>query len=97
MALAEGGLLVSAVTAFEFVDLELSGRFPPGVVFDDLVRRFALTVVDFPSAAWTLVRTLPDIHRDPADRMLIAHAIHDSHTLVSADANIRRYPVKTLW
>jgi PIN domain nuclease of toxin-antitoxin system len=40
---------------------------------------------------------LPPIHGDPFDRMLIAQAIEDGFVLVSADANIQRYPVSWLW
>ena len=40
---------------------------------------------------------MPDIHRDPFDRMLICQAIERGLTLVTPDRAIRRYPVKTLW
>ncbi len=40
---------------------------------------------------------LPDIHRDPFDRMLVCQAIEHELTLVSADRILRRYPIKTLW
>ncbi|GHU69627.1 twitching motility protein PilT [Clostridia bacterium] len=41
--------------------------------------------------------TLPFIHRDPFDRMLIATANAEGMTLVTADENIRRYNVEWLW
>ncbi len=40
---------------------------------------------------------LPAIHRDPFDRMLICQALVGSLTLVTPDADIARYPVRTLW
>ena len=40
---------------------------------------------------------LPDHHRDPFDRMLIAQAVRDDLTLVTCDPQIARYPVPTLW
>lgn len=43
------------------------------------------------------VSTLPDIHRDPFDRLLICQTIEHGLTLVTPDPQIRRYPVKTLW
>lgn len=42
------------------------------------------------------VTTLPMIHRDPFDRMLVAQALSEDLTLVTADANLMRYPVATL-
>ncbi|HVT87732.1 MAG TPA: type II toxin-antitoxin system VapC family toxin [Tepidisphaeraceae bacterium] len=40
---------------------------------------------------------LPDHHRDPFDRLLIAQAIHENLTIVTGDETIARYPVPTLW
>ncbi len=97
MARPDEKLIVSAVVAWEFSDLALRGRFPVGVNLTDLIESFALTIVSFPADAWALAKTLPDIHRDPVDRMLVAHAIYGNHILVSADEKIRRYPVNTLW
>ena len=41
--------------------------------------------------------TLPSIHPDPFDRMLIAQALDLELTVVTADKTIRSYPVPTLW
>jgi PIN domain nuclease of toxin-antitoxin system len=43
------------------------------------------------------VHDLPDIHRDPFDRLLIAQALVESTTLLTDDAAIKRYEVGTLW
>ncbi len=40
---------------------------------------------------------LPPLHRDPFDRMLVAQALAEELTLVSADREIRRYPVPVAW
>ena len=37
------------------------------------------------------------IHRDPFDRLLIATAISEKMYLVTADANIQKYPVNCIW
>ncbi len=39
------------------------------------------------------VQSLPDHHRDPFDRMLIAQAQHEGFTLVSRDSQVLRYAV----
>jgi PIN domain nuclease of toxin-antitoxin system len=39
------------------------------------------------------VRTLPDVHRDPFDRLLIAQAKHEGFKLVSRDPHVPRYDV----
>ena len=40
---------------------------------------------------------LPDVHKDPFDRMLICQAIENGLTLLTSDRYIQQYPVKTLW
>jgi len=40
---------------------------------------------------------LPDIHRDPFDRMLVAQALVDDLDLVTGDHEMREYPVRTVW
>jgi PIN domain nuclease of toxin-antitoxin system len=41
--------------------------------------------------------SLPNHHKDPFDRLLIAQAIVESAVLVSADPLIKQYPVKVEW
>ncbi len=40
---------------------------------------------------------LPDIHKDPFDRMLVCQAIEQALTILTPDPLIRRYPIRTLW
>ncbi|VWX61481.1 type II toxin-antitoxin system VapC family toxin [Sphingorhabdus sp. 109] len=90
-------LFVSAVTAYEYSDLLGRGRFPASVPLSRFQRKLGFHLLDFPADLWEIATELPDIHRDPVDRMLIAHAIVLGLTLVTADKNIHHYPVKTLW
>lgn len=43
------------------------------------------------------VSALPDHHRDPFDRLIVAQAICEGMTLVTADEQIAPYPVKIIW
>jgi PIN domain nuclease of toxin-antitoxin system len=90
-------LFVSAVTAWEFTDLQLRGRFPKGITFELVQSGLATTLLDFPAEAWRIAETLPNLHRDPVDRMLIGHAIAIGETIITSDEKMRAYPVKTLW
>ena len=40
---------------------------------------------------------LPNFHRDPFDRLLIAQALEEHLTIVTHDAIIGHYPVPVLW
>jgi PIN domain nuclease of toxin-antitoxin system len=52
-------------------------------------------LLDTQAHALVAVRLAPH-HRDPFDRMLVAQAVVEDMTLVTRDADIRRYGVTTL-
>lgn len=43
------------------------------------------------------IKELPDIHRDPFDRLIISQAVTEGMTLITKDNTIPQYDVKTLW
>jgi PIN domain nuclease of toxin-antitoxin system len=58
----------------------------------------ALAEVPVDGAIASLSTRLPPLHRDPADRILLATAQHLRATLFTPDPAIRRYPeVETYW
>jgi PIN domain nuclease of toxin-antitoxin system len=40
---------------------------------------------------------LPDLHRDPFDRLLVSQAIVHGLTIVTPDALVTQYPARTIW
>ncbi|MCY4534203.1 MAG: type II toxin-antitoxin system VapC family toxin, partial [Bryobacterales bacterium] len=40
---------------------------------------------------------LPNVHRDPFDRILISQAILGGMAIVTPDRLIRMYPIRTVW
>lgn len=43
------------------------------------------------------IHSLPDHHKDPFDRMLVAQAISEELALVSANRTLAAYKVRVLW
>ena len=43
------------------------------------------------------VTSLPFIHRDPFDRMLVAQAMVEDMVLMTTDANNLKYEIKSIW
>ncbi len=85
---------VSAVSVWECAIKRRLGRlsFPDPI---DLVAAIdASGFVELPVTAIHAARTetLPDLHRDPFDRMLIAQALEERVTFVSSDAQVHAYP-----
>lgn len=97
MESTDTALVVSAVIAFEYADLQERGRFPHQVPLQVLLDQFSISVFDLPADAWRLASSLPTIHQDPVDRMLVAHAIMTGLPIASADACIGDYPVTVVW
>ena len=93
----DNSLFLSAVNAWEYADLEQRGRFEGSGPLEPLLETLGIQTLDLPASVWTLAATLPNIHRDPIDRMMIAHVQLLDMRLVSADKNVRKYPVKSLW
>ena len=56
---------------------------------------FQLLSIDFRHVA--KVETLPFHHRDPFDRLLVAQALIEKMTIISADAVLSEYGIKRLW
>ena len=44
-----------------------------------------------------LTGTLPMIHKDPFDRLLISTALAEDLTIITIDENIQKYDVKWVW
>jgi PIN domain nuclease of toxin-antitoxin system len=97
IASPDNSLSVSAVTAAEFTDLQRRGRIEVDEPIDALAAMLGYQILDLPAEVWRTVADLPCIHRDPVDRMLVAHAIAGGFTLVTADRTLRNYPVPSLW
>lgn len=90
-------VLVSSASAWEVAiksalgKLRIPGPFEAGV--DD--SGFTQLPITFAHAA--AVAVLPPHHADPFDRMLIAQAVVEGSTIVTADEQFRAYGIPVLW
>jgi PIN domain nuclease of toxin-antitoxin system len=93
--------LLSAVSAWEIAVKHRLGRLPLPAPPDTFVpaQRSAHGLDPLPvdEEAALQVAKLPDLHRDPFDRMLVAQAIVGGLVLLTPDDHVRAYPVRTLW
>lgn len=90
-------LYFSAASIWEIVIKNALGR-PDFRVNPGLLRR-GLIDNDFMELPITATHalateTLPPVHKDPFDRILVAQAIVEGMTLVTADALLEKYPVE---
>lgn len=59
----------------------------------DAVPREGFTLISISTAHLFALARLPMHHRDPFDPLLVAQAIEEDVTFISADRNAGRYPV----
>ena len=94
-------LYVSIVSAWEVAIKASLGKL---YEFEGGVKAFLAEMEDNPVVFLPVekrhvetVETLPFHHRDPFDRLLIATAIAEGITILTADENVKKYDVLTAW
>ena len=88
-------IAVSAISCFEMAWLHTHGRIDLGMPFEDWLSEVeaSATVVFLPVTPWIAARAvaLPEHHKDPQDRLIIATAlVHQAH-LMSFDGHFPAY------
>jgi len=94
----EGRYAVSVATLWELVNKKDKAAAPvrdPAVWWDRYVVQRHTVIVPIRAGHVLYLDRLPPLHRDPFDRMLIAQAAVEEMTLVTADAAIHAYGVRT--
>lgn len=93
--------IFSVVSAWEIAikvgvgKLEVPGS-PEKFVTDQLARNvFEVLPIHLRHALH--VYDLPDHHRDPFDRLLVAQATAENLAVLTADPLVARYPIQTIW
>jgi PIN domain nuclease of toxin-antitoxin system len=91
----EHGLFFSAASMWELaiknglgrVDFKVDARLLRRGLLDNDYTELPIT-----SAHAVFVESLPAIHKDPLDRILIAQASTEGFTLLTADSTVAKYP-----
>jgi PIN domain nuclease of toxin-antitoxin system len=98
-----GEIVVSSITAWEIALLVSRGRLGLAADVDlwlaNVARVDGLRFAPVDNAIAVAAVKLPgEIHRDPADRIIVATARHYNASLVTGDGQLRAYPhVRTIW
>ncbi|MGA1865115.1 MAG: type II toxin-antitoxin system VapC family toxin [bacterium] len=97
-----GNLFISAISAFEIAVKARKGKIvlplESGVWFERVIKFHGIQEVPINSEIASLSVSLPLLHNDPCDRIIIATAIRNSMIIVSSDELITQYEgVKVIW
>ena len=93
-------LCVSIISAWEIaikVSIGKLGFVGGSAIFLKKMQKNGLELLSLKASYLEYVEILPFIHRDPFDRLLVATAKVDGLTILTADENIRKYDVMTVW
>ncbi|MFP4087679.1 MAG: type II toxin-antitoxin system VapC family toxin [Desulfobacteraceae bacterium] len=96
----KGQLYVSSISFWEIALLVKKGRMSMPDVHawkNEILSNTHIRLID-PSVSEMINSTLlPDYHKDPFDRLLIAQANQNSLLIVTKDSNFDKYEVGTFW
>ena len=97
----QNDLLFSAASAYELAFKSSTGRLtlpePAETYVPDRLVTNGFTRLAIELTHALRAGTLPWIHRDPFDRMLVAQAQIEGLPILTADPAISRYDVETIW
>ncbi|MCL2046960.1 MAG: type II toxin-antitoxin system VapC family toxin [Oscillospiraceae bacterium] len=93
-------IYISTITLWE-IALKLNiGKLTLKISFDELlsnIKNGDFEIIQIEDAYLRVLNELQFIHKDPFDRLLIASAIAEGLTIITADANIQKYDVPWIW
>lgn len=94
-------VLLSAVSIWEIATKHRAGRLPlpepPERLIPTECHLRGVSPLAFDDESALQVMRLPELHRDPFDRMLICQAIAGGLAIVTPDPLIAQYPVRVVW
>ena len=94
-------LFWSAASSWELAVKLALGRIqfqtPLRTLIPDVLRKQGIASLPVEHSHAFQVASLPPLHRDPFDRMLVAQCQLERFTLLSADSQLDEYEVDVLW
>jgi len=101
LADATKSIAVSVASVWEIVVKHQAGKLvfdmSLDLAIDQILYRSPWTIAAITAEHLPVLATLPMLHKDLFDRILIAQARHQNLTIITPDEKIRNYNVKTLW
>jgi PIN domain nuclease of toxin-antitoxin system len=94
---AENEVFISAVVPLEIAIKRALGKLEATDLYLALISGGGARELPIGIDHARAVESLPDLHGDPFDRLLIAQAQVEGAVLVTNDPRIQTYPVETLW
>jgi PIN domain nuclease of toxin-antitoxin system len=92
----ESALWASTVSFWELAIKQTLAKIDASIRFDHMEKKHGIRELTISSRYTTELRSLPMLHGDPFDRMLVAQAMVEGMVLVTGDRRLAGYPVAVL-
>ena len=101
LAATENNLFLSTVSVWEIASKHARGTLilpqAPAVLIPQARALLDAISLELDEESALLSGTLPPLHRDPFDRMLVCQAIHHNLSILTPDRLIQQYGVSCVW
>ena len=98
----QNDVFLSAASVWEIAIKYSRGRLPemdesPHAYVPSRIAQYGFAALPIEITHALQVALLPQLHRDPFDRILVAQAQVEGIPILTSDANIARYDVEVIW
>jgi PIN domain nuclease of toxin-antitoxin system len=88
---------ISVVSGWEYEQKRKKRPNEYQLPFAEIITKIPHQPLDLEFEIYRYAESLPLIHKDPFDRMLIAQALHHDLEFIASDETIHKYPVRIFW
>jgi PIN domain nuclease of toxin-antitoxin system len=97
---AENNIFISTASfwelAIKLASAKINIKITLAQIEEDIVKR-EFEVLNISFRHLDALMALPKVHGDPFDRLIMAQAISEGLTILSADRHFKDYPVNVVW
>ena len=97
---SENDIFICSVSLWEIAIKANLGKLDlklPLVNFLNDIKAGGFNIMQIEDEYLNRLSKLPQIHKDPFDRLIIATALSENLTIITADENIHKYDVNWIW
>lgn len=87
----DNSIFVSCISIFEIEQKKQLGKLKFDYEFKTMIDDGAFEILDLKFEHVNQIKTLPLIHRDPFDRLIIAQSMVENMPLITSDKHIHQY------
>ncbi|PZU96726.1 MAG: PIN domain nuclease [Pseudanabaena sp.] len=91
----------SVVNAWEIIIKVGTGKLslsePPETYIPSRIASNQFEILPVQMSHILRINSLPNFHKDPFDRLLIAQSLVEDLSMITVDSAIGQYPIKTIW